>query len=472
MDRVTAFETVNSAQSISTADHAGSVLVKEKSGFASLLFSMFKIGLIGFGGGTALIPVIEEEVVYEQGLVSKKDYDENVVSACVTPGALPVEVAAGIGQKTYGLKGMISAAVLMALPGALLTVVILSLLSNSSLNTLNAIQYISIGLGGFISSLLAGYSIKTVKEAGRRDKKDLVISLIILAAVFAMTGLKSLFSLLGFDTLSDAFFKLSTFKVLMISFAVMIVIYLFRYLKDRSAAAHTDIRTDGSRHSGTDRTSIIRESAAWLIFAAVLALPAIIVLDNGVRYILRGFASSFISFGGGDAYLSVADGLFVNSGFVSENDFYGLLVPVANVLPGSILCKILTGVGYLIGASEGGQAAGTAGALAGFAVSVAASGLVFGIVYFLFRTFENVSFFRFISKWIRPIISGLLLGVMVTMFKTNAATAEALGRNTAAALIITAVITVSDLVIINKKKTGNLLPMIVSAAAGLLLLAF
>ena len=61
-----------------------------------LLFTMFKIGCIGFGGGTALVPVIESEVVYEKKLIDKDEYTKDVVVANITPGALPVEVAAGV----------------------------------------------------------------------------------------------------------------------------------------------------------------------------------------------------------------------------------------------------------------------------------------------------------------------------------------------------------------------------------------
>ena len=39
-----------------------------------LLSTMFKIGCIGFGGGTALVPVIESEVVYEKKLIDKDEY--------------------------------------------------------------------------------------------------------------------------------------------------------------------------------------------------------------------------------------------------------------------------------------------------------------------------------------------------------------------------------------------------------------
>lgn len=443
----------------------------ERSAYVKLLISMFKIGLIGFGGGSALIPVIEEEVVDEQHLISKKDYDEEVAAACVTPGALPVEIAAGVGRKTYGIKGMILSSLLMALPGAALTVLILSLLSGNSGTSLNLIRFISVGLGGFISCLLANYALKTVKEAEAEGRRNLIASVIIMAAVFVLTGMKSLLELLGFKNAAGHFIKLSTFQILMLSFAVMIAVYAVKKTAAKRQNSMLGPDAHHNRVSSESYISILKETAAWVVFAAVLMIPALIFADDGIRYILNGTASSFMSFGGGDAYLSVADGLFVNSGMVGENDFYGILVPVANALPGSILTKILTGTGYLIGTEQAGARTGMALAAAGFAISVAASGLIFGIVYWIFRTFENAPFFRMVSRWIRPIISGLLLGVMVTMFKTNVNTASELGYGGAAALIVTAIIAAADLYLINRKKTGNMIPMIASAGAGALLLA-
>ena len=43
-----------------------------------LLMSMLKVGCIGFGGGNALIPVIEKEIVKEQKLVSQEEYNKFV----------------------------------------------------------------------------------------------------------------------------------------------------------------------------------------------------------------------------------------------------------------------------------------------------------------------------------------------------------------------------------------------------------
>ena len=64
-----------------------------------LIRPMFWIGCIGFGGGSALIPVIEKEIADRQGIDEKQNIDKDVVVASITPGALPVEIAASIGRR-------------------------------------------------------------------------------------------------------------------------------------------------------------------------------------------------------------------------------------------------------------------------------------------------------------------------------------------------------------------------------------
>ena len=115
-----------------------------------LLFTMFKIGCIGFGGGTALVPVIESEVVYEKKLIDKDEYTKDVVVANITPGALPVEVAAGVGRKVCGIQGMLLSAVLMGLPGTFLTVLILMLINSSGERILQQILFASAGVTAYI----------------------------------------------------------------------------------------------------------------------------------------------------------------------------------------------------------------------------------------------------------------------------------------------------------------------------------
>lgn len=91
---------------------------KKKCTLGDLFFSMMKIGCIGFGGGNALIPVIQKVIVDEKKIVDQNEYEEDVVVASITPGALPVEIAGGIGRRLFGWKGLLSGSGGMSFPGA------------------------------------------------------------------------------------------------------------------------------------------------------------------------------------------------------------------------------------------------------------------------------------------------------------------------------------------------------------------
>lgn len=339
-------------------------------GYADIVrlgISMLRIGAIGFGGGNALIPVIEKEVVENGKLVTKRAYDEDVVAACITPGALPVEIAAGIGQRLGGHAGMLVASSMMALPGALLTILILAVLTG--------IRYASIGLGAFIISLLAAYVLKTLtamRQAGTRVFRTMCLAMVV---VFLLSSEANLYALLGIP--AKPVFNLSILSILGLSF--FLIVYLGSGIS-RAKAIVAGLLTASFLLSGShplapaltgvhDATILfmgwlgfrglvksfrmggesvdgvkllkdtLRDAFVWLAFALALSLPAITMVQGSSAYIGEGFLSSLLSFGGGDAYLTIADGLFVQGGTVVSADFYGQLVPVANALPGSISAR-------------------------------------------------------------------------------------------------------------------------------------
>ena len=136
--------------------------------------SMFWIGCIGFGGGSALIPVIEKEIADRQGIDEKQNIDKDVVVASITPGALPVEIAASIGRRKFGIRGMIAGAVMMALPGALMTVALVAVLSVFQEKILSVVNMISIGVSVFIFVSVVFLYQKNVKRlrGRRKTQKD------------------------------------------------------------------------------------------------------------------------------------------------------------------------------------------------------------------------------------------------------------------------------------------------------------
>ncbi len=58
------------------------------------LGSMLKLGTIGFGGGSAMIPVFERELVHNRALLDEDTFVRHTVIANVTPGGLPTKLAA------------------------------------------------------------------------------------------------------------------------------------------------------------------------------------------------------------------------------------------------------------------------------------------------------------------------------------------------------------------------------------------
>ena len=77
----------------------------QKPGIRSLFFSFLKIGFIGFGGGSALIPVVERELVSEKKEMDPETYTRHTIVANITPGALPVKLGATCGHELGGIGG-------------------------------------------------------------------------------------------------------------------------------------------------------------------------------------------------------------------------------------------------------------------------------------------------------------------------------------------------------------------------------
>lgn len=370
-----------------------------------LVRRMLKVGLIGFGGGSALIPVIEDEVVGEhpeQG-ISKEEYDDMVMVACVTPGALPVELAGMLGAQISGGIGMLASALSMALPGAILTLLFLIIMENAQNQVVLQIQYASLGVTTFIALMLINYIMEVIRAAAS-DKGTVICA---IAVVFALTGGKNVSRLLGLPVQLP---YLTTVQVLLFAFALLGSSEIWNRHR------HTTDAPDASFIARNGRQYYGRNLVLCVLFSAVLAIPACMVCDQSWLFIVRGWMSSLVSFGGGDAYLIVADGMFVATSMIEEDIFYGKIVPVINALPGSILCKTMTGIGYYLGLTGGkSMIAGILVAIAGIGVSVAASCFVVNLVRLLVCRFQSMAFFLRLKNWIRPIVSGLLITVILSL---------------------------------------------------------
>ncbi len=81
------------------------------------LFSTFlKIGIFTFGGGYAMIPLIEDEIIEKRAWLPKKEFLDLLTIAQSAPGPIALNTAVFIGYKSRGYKGAFAALAGVVLP--------------------------------------------------------------------------------------------------------------------------------------------------------------------------------------------------------------------------------------------------------------------------------------------------------------------------------------------------------------------
>ncbi len=81
-----------------------------------LFSTFFTIGLFTFGGGFAMLPLIEREVIERRRWIARKDFVEMLVLAQSVPGPVAVNTAVFVGYKTAGVAGAVMATLGTVLP--------------------------------------------------------------------------------------------------------------------------------------------------------------------------------------------------------------------------------------------------------------------------------------------------------------------------------------------------------------------
>lgn len=407
-------------------------------GIIDFLLSMAKVGCIGFGGGSALIPVIEDEIIQKREIDTKANYDRDVIVANITPGALPVELASSLGKRFAGNLGMVLSPVMMGLPGTVGAILLFTVLAFAQEEFLDIIELISIAVSAFVIYLLVDYIVRVLEDCKKESSSRFQKALVVMAAVFLLVCGKNLNKITG--GVVPVLYSFSTLQILLVAFA-----YAF--------LTGTDFRhRQGKvRFSGDAIRKIGVSSAVWLAVLVLFTVPTFLYGWGGVLLVGKGVLSALMSFGGGDAYLTIADGLFVESNMVTPEVYYGHIIPVVNILPGSILCKTLAGVGYFVGFEAGGTVrSGIVYAAAGFISSIASSCGFFFVIYYLYDSLSAFGAVRKIGRWIRPIIAGLLGNIMLSLCVQGRNAVDVVGMPYAVILAATVCMTAADLLMVRK----------------------
>ncbi len=142
----------------------------------TLFLSFAKVGVMTFGGGYAMIPILEREIVDKKGWASSEELmDYYAVGQC-TPGVIAVNTATFIGYKTAGVPGGIVATLGVVFPSLVIITLIAGILSNFS--DIPAVRSAFAAIRVCVCVLIFNAVLKLWKGAVK-DKATLVLFLFV-----------------------------------------------------------------------------------------------------------------------------------------------------------------------------------------------------------------------------------------------------------------------------------------------------
>ena len=155
--------------------------------YLSLFFTMLKIGLFTFGGGYAMIALLENEFVEKKKYMEKDEFLDMVAIAESTPGPIAINAATYIGYKKAGVIGSVMATVGVCIPSFVIIYAI-SLFFDAFLS-FKLVEYAFRGIQVCVVYLIFSAGLKMLGQM-----KKTAFSVTIVSAVLLCMLLFSLFA--------------------------------------------------------------------------------------------------------------------------------------------------------------------------------------------------------------------------------------------------------------------------------------
>lgn len=209
----------------------------------SLFITFFKIGLFTFGGGYAMISLIQSETVAKKGWLSEDELLNIVAIAESTPGPIAINSATYIGYKQAGVLGSVFATLGVVLPSFLIIFAISFFIEDFL--KIEIVNNAFKGIQAAVGVLIIRTGIKMLKNI----KKN-VVSFVILSVTFVIT--------VTFDIVS---LKFSSIYLIIIG-GIVGYIYYGVIKKERSGKTALNLNSDNMSdlNNGVENVANIQSS--------------------------------------------------------------------------------------------------------------------------------------------------------------------------------------------------------------------
>jgi chromate transporter len=154
--------------------------------YLELLRAFIIIGATTFGGGYAMLPVLERELIKKRGWISMDEVMDYYTIAQITPGIIAVNVATFVGCKRKGPAGGLLATAGLVLPGVSLMILVSLFMQRFA--GYPVVRHAFAGIRLAVCALILDTALKLFKGCFK-NSKSIIISVIAfsLSAVFSLS---------------------------------------------------------------------------------------------------------------------------------------------------------------------------------------------------------------------------------------------------------------------------------------------
>ena len=147
-----------------------------------LFWTFAKMGVMTFGGGVAMLPILQREVVDGKGWATEEELTDYYAIGQCTPGIIAVNTATFIGQKLYGAAGGITATLGVVFPSVVIISILAGLISNFA--DLVWVKNAFAGIRVCVCVLILNAVLKLLKKSVVDKRTAAIFALVLLGGVF------------------------------------------------------------------------------------------------------------------------------------------------------------------------------------------------------------------------------------------------------------------------------------------------
>lgn len=155
---------------------------QDRKAIIRLFSSFIKIGAFTFGGGYAMIPLIQKEVVEKRKWITDREILEIIAISESTPGPIAVNAATFIGYKTAGFLGALGATTGVVLPSFLIIAVVSLVLRQ--FENLKAVKFAFEGIRAGVLALIVRALVSMYRQCPRKKISYIIAALAFLCVAF------------------------------------------------------------------------------------------------------------------------------------------------------------------------------------------------------------------------------------------------------------------------------------------------